>query len=232
MKSADSLWPFALTVGTSDHPKDGACLMSVVSWLVYGDLSDQPAYVSEVIGEVARHVNDLLPDYRRQALKAYIPRLIDTNDGESIERARLCFIHEYIIEELFPLGLEAAGLDFLIPVLRRVAPNHVTRLKPYIDEIVGQALRDPSWPEAAMTILQNRIECGLWVQSSTAAPETIGSVLESIALAMALKPRMLSQFYDGLVDMLDGVLLIGRSGMRQIDHAVAEERIQAFAEAA
>jgi hypothetical protein len=232
MKSADSLWPFALTVGTSDHPKDGACLMSVVSWLVYGDLSDQPACVSEVVGEVARHVNDLLPDYRRQALKAYIPRLIDTSDGDSVERARLCFIHEYIIEELFPLGLEAAGLDFLIPVLRRVAPNHVIRLKPYIDEIVGQALRDPSWPEVAMTILQSRIERGLWVQSSTAAPETIGSVLESIALAMALKPRMLSQFYDGLVDMLDGVLLIGRSGMRQIDHAVAEERIQAFAEAA
>jgi hypothetical protein len=232
MKSADSLWPFALTVGTSDHPKDGACLMSVVSWLVYGDLSDQPACVSEVVGEVARHVNDLLPDYRRQALKPYIPRLIDTNDRDSIERARLCFIHEYIIEELFPLGLEAAGLDFLIPVLRRVAPNHVIRLKPYVDEIVGQALRDPSWPEVAMTILQSRIERGLWVQSGTAAPETIGSVLESVALAMALKPPMVSQFYDGLVRMLDEVLLIGRSGVHRIDHAVAEERIQAFAEAA
>jgi len=43
---------------------------------------------------------------------------------------------------------------------------------------------------------------------------------------------MVSQFYDGLVGMLDGVLLIGRSGVHQIDHAVAEERIQAFAEAA
>jgi hypothetical protein len=206
--------------------------MSVVSWLVYGDLSDQPACVSEVVGEVARHVNDLLPDYRRQALKPYIPRLIDTNDRDSIERARLCFVHEYIIEELFPLGLEAAGLDFLIPVLRRVAPNHVIRLKPYVDEIVGQALRDPSWPEVAMTILQSRIERGLWVQSGTAAPETIGSVLESVALAMALAPRMVSQFYDGLVGMRDGVLLIGRRGVHQIDHAVAEERIQAFAEAA
>jgi len=56
-------------------------------------------------------------------------------------------------------------------------------------------------------------------------------VLESIALAMALKP-MVSQFYDGLVGMLDGVLLFGRSGVRQIDYAVTEERIQAFAEAA
>ena len=232
MKSADSLWPFALTVGTSDHPKDGACLMSAVSWLVYGDLNDRPACVSEVVAEVARNVNDLLPDYRRQALKFYIPRVIDTNAGESAERARLHFIHQYIIEELFPLGLEAAGLDFLIPVLRRVAPNHVIRLKPYVDEIVGQALRDPSWPEVAMTILQSRIERGLWVQSGTATPETIGSVLESVALAMALKPRMVSQFYDGLVGMLDGVLLIGRSGVHHIDHAVAEERIQAFAEAA
>jgi hypothetical protein len=232
MESADSIWPFALTAGASEHPKDGACLTSAISWLVYGDLSDQPACVSEVVGEVARHVNDLLPDYRRQALKSYIPRLIDTNDGDSTERARLRFVHQYIIEELFPLGLAAAGLDFLIPVLRRVAPNHVVRLKPFVDEIVGQALCDPSWPEEAMTVLQSRIERGLWVQGGTAAPETIGSVLEGIALAMELKPPMVSQFYDGLVGMLDGVLLIGRCGLSQFDHAVAEERIQAFAEAA
>jgi len=83
-----------------------------------------------------------------------------------------------------------------------------------------------------MTVLQGRIERGLWVQGGIAVPETIGSVLESIALAMELKPTMVSQFYDGLVGMLDGVLRIGRSGVRSIDHAIAEERIQAFAEAA
>jgi hypothetical protein len=232
MESADSIWPFALTVGASEHPKDGASLMSVVSWLVYGDLSDQPACVSEVVAELARSVNDLLPDYRRQALKSYIPRLIDTNDEDSTERARLRFVHQYIIEKLFPLGLAAAGLEFLIPVVRRVAPNHFVRLKPFVDEIVGQALRDPQWPEEAMSLLQSRIERGLWVQDGIAAPETIGSVLESVALAMALKPPMVSQFYDGLVGMLGGVLRIGRSGVRSIDHAVAEERIQAFAEAA
>jgi hypothetical protein len=232
MESAELIWPFALTVGTSEQPEDGACLLAAVSWLVYGDLSDQPACVSEVIAEVARNVNDLLPSYRRQALKSYIPQLIDTSDRDSIERARLRFVHQYIIEKLFPLGLAAAGLDFLIPVLRRVAPNHLVRLKPFVDEIVGQALRDPSWPEEAMTVLQNRIERGLWVQGGAAAPETVGSVLESVALAMELKPAMVSQFYDGLVGMLEGVLLIGRSGGCQIDYAVAEERIQAFAEAA
>jgi len=231
MESADLIWPFALAAGASEHPKDGACLMSVVSWLVYGDLSDQPACVSEVVAELARSVNDLLPDYRRQALKSYIPRLIDTNDGASTERARLRFVHRYIIEKLFPLGLAAAGLEFLIPVVRRVAPNHLARLKPFVDEIVGQALRDPQWPEEAMAVLQSRVERGLWVQDGTAAPETIGSVLESIALAMALKPAMASQFYDGLVGMLDGVLRIGRSGMHSIDHTVAEERIQALSEA-
>lgn len=232
MENTDSIWPFALTSGTSKHPKDGASLLSAVSWLVYGDLSNRPACVSEVVAEIARNVNDLLPNYRRQALKSYIPRLIDTNDGDSTERARLRFVHQYIIGELFPLGLAAAGLDFLIPVLRRVAPNHLVRLKPFVDEIVGQALRDPSWPEEAMTVLQNRIERGFWVQGGAAAPETIGSVLESVALAMELKPAMVSQFYDGLVGMLEGVLLIGRSGVCQIDYAVAEERIQAFAEAA
>jgi hypothetical protein len=232
METADSIWRFALTVGVSKHPQDGACLMSVVSWLVYGDLNDQPACVSEVVAEVARNANDILPDYRRQALKSYIPRLIDTSDGDSIERARLRFVHQYIIENLFPLGLAAAGLEYLIPVVRRVAPGHLTRLKPFVDEIVGQALRDPRWPEEAMTVLQGRIERGLWVQGGIAVPETIGSVLESIALAMELKPTMVSQFYDGLVGMLDGVLHIGRSGMRSIDNAVAEERIQAFAEAA
>jgi hypothetical protein len=228
----DSIWPFALTVGASEHPKDGACLTSVVSWLVYGDLSDQPACVSEVVAEVARKANDLLPDYRRQALKSYIPRLIDTKDGDSTERARLHFVHRYIIENLFPIGLAAAGLEFLIPVVRRVGPSHLNRLKPFVDEIVGQALCDPRWPEEAMTVLQSRIERGFWAHGGAAAPETIGSVLESIALAMALKPAMASRFYDGLVGMLDGVLRIGRSGVCQIDHLIAEERIQAFAEAA
>ena len=74
-----------------------------------------------------------------------------------------------------------------------------------------------------MTVLQSRIERGLRVEGGTEAPETIGSVLESIALAMELKPPMVSQFYDGLVAMLDGVLLIGRCGLSQFDHAVAEE---------
>ena len=86
--------------------------MSVVSWLVYGDLSDQPACVSEVVAEVARNANDILPDYRRQALKSYIPRLIDTNDGASTERARLRFVHRYIIEKLFPLVWRPRGSSF------------------------------------------------------------------------------------------------------------------------
>ena len=34
MENTDSIWPFALTSGTSKHPKDGASLLSAVSWLV------------------------------------------------------------------------------------------------------------------------------------------------------------------------------------------------------
>src|SRR5215472_7382512 len=43
---------------------------------------------------------------------------------------------------------------------------------------------DRSQPAEAMTVLQSRIKRGLWVQGGIAAPETIESVLESLALAM------------------------------------------------
>jgi hypothetical protein len=232
MESVDAIWPYPLTVGASERLRHGACLLSAVSWLVYGELDDRPACVSEVIAEVARNVNDLLPDFRRQALKSYIPKLIDTSDGDAVEQERIRFVHRYIIEELFPLGLAAAGLAFFIPVLSRVRPCNIVRLKPFVDEIVGQALRDASWPNQAMALLQSRMERGLWIQGGTGLPETIESVLESIALAMELSPSMSSRYYDGLIQLLDGVLAIGRRGPSQIDPTVAEERVQAFAAAA
>jgi hypothetical protein len=199
-------------------------VLTALSWLVYGDLNDQPACVSEVIAEVVRNVNDLLPDERRQNLKGYISRLIDTTDSDAIERKRLSYVHRHIIEELVPQGLIAAGLDYLVPVLRKLGPTSLVRLKPFIDEIVCQALRDPSWPDAAMALLQIRIERGLWNPNGLTAPETIDSALDSIALAIELRPQMASEFYDGLFGLLDGVLLIGRGGIRRIDDAVIEER--------
>src|SRR5215475_9825735 len=113
MENADSIWPFALTSGTSKHPKDGASLLSAVSWLVYGDLSNRPACVSGVVAEIARNVNDLLPNYRRQALKSYIPRLIDTNDGDSTARAAplRASVHHWGVVSPWSGGCRARLLD-------------------------------------------------------------------------------------------------------------------------
>jgi len=37
MEVVDSIWPFPLRVGVSEHPRDGARLLSAVSWPVYGE---------------------------------------------------------------------------------------------------------------------------------------------------------------------------------------------------
>ena len=230
--NAPTIWPFELTIGASDHPRNGACLLSAISWLVYADLDDHPPCVSEVIAELARNINDLLPDDERQELKEYIPRLVGTADDSVVEDERVLFLNRYIIDKLFPLGLASAGLEFLVPALRKLRLVSIVGLKPFVDEIIGQALRDPSWPDAAMSVLQSRIERGLWSPTGVTTPETMRSVLESIVLTMQLQPQMASRFHEDLIGLLDGVLQIGRRGPFQIDFALAEERIQAFRQAA
>jgi hypothetical protein len=73
MQDITSIWRFDLTKGRSKHPRNGACVMSAVSWLTDGTLNDKPSCVSPVIAELCQFLNDEMPDDERQRLKVSIP---------------------------------------------------------------------------------------------------------------------------------------------------------------
>lgn len=102
------IWRFDIIVGNSLHPRDGACVLDAVSWLMYGALGDHPDCVCPVIAEYVRLINDCLPHPDRQRLRAYIPRLIGTVDRHA-ESQRQDFLNLEIYRVYLPSVLRAVN---------------------------------------------------------------------------------------------------------------------------
>ena len=76
-----------LSAGAHDNPKEGACVMEMVSFLAGEDWSDRPACTHPVLAEMARSVNDRLPDDERQKILPLMGRLFGTAEtGTDRER--------------------------------------------------------------------------------------------------------------------------------------------------
>ena len=102
------LWRFELKQGNSLDPRQGACLLDAVSWMEYGHMGDYPACVCPVLGTFGRYLNDMLPHDERQALRAYIPRLVGTVDCEAT-RHRIDALVRSIVTGVVPFLLDLSG---------------------------------------------------------------------------------------------------------------------------
>ena len=71
----NEIWRFDLVRGFTRDPSHGACLLTAVSWLVDGKLTDRPRCVCPLLAQFGRHANDILYQKDRQRLKAFIYRL-------------------------------------------------------------------------------------------------------------------------------------------------------------
>ena len=67
-----------LSKGAHDSPTEGACVMEMVSFLAGEEWSDRPACTHPVLAEMARVVNDRLPDADRQQILPLMGRLFGT----------------------------------------------------------------------------------------------------------------------------------------------------------
>ena len=72
----DQIWQFELVRGFSKDVYRGACLLTAMSWLIYGKRNDRPATVCSILAECGRQVNDILADDDRQRLKNCLVRRI------------------------------------------------------------------------------------------------------------------------------------------------------------
>jgi hypothetical protein len=70
---SDDLWPFPLTANAGGHPRGGACVPSAISWLTEGTLNGDPVCVAFSIAQLARAINDELPDDERQKAEGLHP---------------------------------------------------------------------------------------------------------------------------------------------------------------
>lgn len=106
----------AHTAPTHPTPDQGDwqwCVMEVAAWMADEAWTDDPANVSPVIADLAKALNDTLPDAERQDLKTYLAAapagVIDTVDaGKETNRTLMCT--DWLVRTYLPFWFNAAGL--------------------------------------------------------------------------------------------------------------------------
>ena len=106
-----------LTPGAHSSRADGVCIMEAAAWLAGEKHSDHPQCVSPVLAGFGRRLNDALPDDRRQYLKSFLPRLLNTaGDGRDETRGYMAL--DWLIRMYTPVWLDLAGLTAEASALR------------------------------------------------------------------------------------------------------------------
>ena len=116
-RSLDNL---VLTHGPHDSAVDGLCAMEAVAWLAGEPHSATPVCACPVLSAYVRVLNDAMPDSERQALKAFLPRLVGSRNP-ALEAARSKILAWSAATEFAPMSLEAAGLTDSAATLRGLA---------------------------------------------------------------------------------------------------------------
>ena len=202
MTDIANLWDFNLRRGSTDHPRNGACLYDAANWILYGTVGDDPPSACPVIRAYAFRLNDLLPDDQRQQLKMFILRVIDNRDPEN-EAARAAYIAQRIAKEILPVALRTkrrkGNRDYDAVTFADIAVTQAAAAKA---ALAKAAAGEAEWQDVA--------ECA-------------ANVVEAAAKA-ALSSRTRNRDYDTAIETLDGVLQIGR----QADEAALQQAIATF----
>ncbi len=111
-------------------PGDGqACVMEYVALLAGEEWSDRPSCTHPVLAEMARCVNDRLPDSERHRLVPLIGRLFGTGEGD--------FDHEaHVLRVRLAAWCAREVLDLVRPEDREVAERAVMAAEGWCDGLV------------------------------------------------------------------------------------------------
>lgn len=96
--------------GSHAH-RDGMCVMEAVAWVAGEPWTDSPECASPVIAGFMRVWNDTLPDDQRQMLKQWVLPMIRSRGSDAIEEKRAWMVADWLVGEIMPVWLRAAGLD-------------------------------------------------------------------------------------------------------------------------
>ncbi len=73
-----------LSAGRHRNPRRGACFMEFASYLAGERWSDHPACTDRTLAALARGVNDLVSDGRRDELVEHVPRVVGLRGGDEV----------------------------------------------------------------------------------------------------------------------------------------------------
>ena len=107
---------YNLLSGKHKDRETGMCAMEFVAYLAKEPHSDAPYCACPVLTKFVIQLNDRFDNEERQLLKPYLPRLLNTRDGKSLERAKLFAWKAGTV--FAPIALEIAGKKDLADNLR------------------------------------------------------------------------------------------------------------------
>lgn len=86
----DNIPDFMPTLSHGGHrdPKQGACVMEMVSFITGEKWTDHPRTVHSALAEIARTTNDFVSDDNRSIIANMIPRFIGTNKIKDADKYR------------------------------------------------------------------------------------------------------------------------------------------------
>ncbi len=183
-----------LSAGRHRNPHRGACFMEFASYLAGERWSDHPACTDRTLASLARGVNDLVADDRRDELVLLIPRVVGLRGGEALGlvvalRAAITALPVASMERQRVL---AAGIVSLCVLLEQQGvPSHGIRdeAQRALDEVPDAA----RWARLHVTSVSSRsprldtLSCELVV-----ATAVVGVARACIADPDAVLIRMLS----------------------------------------
>jgi len=202
-----------LEKGAHKSLEDGACVLEAVAFIAGEPWSDHPECVSPVIAAFLRTWNDDSDDDRRQELKRYIQRLVNSAGTSEQEETRAWLATDWLVRVQTPAWLRLAGLTSqaetleslqpvdadnyptILPVLKAVREN-ATAAQAAVRDAAGVAARDAAQAAAqaaAGVAAQAAVRVAVMVAAQVAAQDALApTVLELRVSAHDLVDRMLT----------------------------------------
>jgi len=119
--TGSNLAPVTLTRGPHSDRGHGLCLLEAAALVAGEPHSDAPSCVSPVLRAMGIHLNDLLPDVRRQQVAPLVPMLPGTR-GDGRDRDRSLLALDWLIREFTPCWLDFATLGGHAQTVRALPP--------------------------------------------------------------------------------------------------------------
>jgi hypothetical protein len=184
-----------LSAGRHRNPRRGACFMEFASYLAGERWSDHPACTDRTLAALARGVNDLVADDRRDELVELIPRVVGLRGGEelSLVVALRAAVTALPVASMERQRVLAAGIISISALLeQRGAPSH--GLRDEAQQALAEVPDAARWARTHVTTISPRyphldtISCEIVV-----ATAVVGAARACIADPDAVLIRMLTR---------------------------------------